>query len=74
MNIYFKMVEVPIQTLEYIPKLGRDTSHPGAVLEEPHPKDEGIENEWDHGSPERRRGLVEFYFVIGLRWIAVSKD
>jgi hypothetical protein len=28
MNIYFKVVEVQIQALEYIPKLGRDTSHP----------------------------------------------
>jgi hypothetical protein len=27
MNIYFKVVEVQIQALEYIPKLGRDTSH-----------------------------------------------
>jgi hypothetical protein len=26
MNIYFKVVEVQIQALEYIPKLGRDTS------------------------------------------------
>ena len=43
MNIYFKVVEVQIQALEYIPKLGRDTSHPGGVLEEPHPKDQGIE-------------------------------
>jgi hypothetical protein len=25
MNIYFKVVEVQIQALEYIPKLGRDT-------------------------------------------------
>jgi hypothetical protein len=32
MNIYFKVVEVQIQALEYIPKLGRDTSHPGGVL------------------------------------------
>ena len=74
MNIYFKVVEVQIQALEYIPKLGRDTSHPGAVLEEPHPKDQGIENEWYHGSPERRRGLVEFFFVVGLRWIAVTEE
>ena len=73
MNIYFKVVEVQIQALEYIPKLGRDTSHPGAVLEEPHPKDQGIENEWYHGSPERRRGLVEFFFVIGLRLIAFAE-
>ena len=73
MNIYFKVVEVQIQALEYIPKLGRDTSHPGAVLEEPHPKDQGIENEWYHGSPERRRGLVEFFFVVGLRLIAVAE-
>jgi hypothetical protein len=28
MNIYFKVVEVQIQALEYIPKLERDTSHP----------------------------------------------
>ena len=67
------MVEVQIQALEYIPKLGRDTSHPGAVLEEPHPKDQGIENEWYHGSPERRRGLVEFFFVVGLRLIAFAE-
>ena len=73
MNIYFKVVEVQIQALEYIPKLGRDTSHPGAVLEEPHPKDQGIENEWYHGSPERRRGLVEFFFVVGLRLIAFAE-
>jgi hypothetical protein len=54
MNIYFKVVEVQIQALEYT-----------------HPKDQGIENEWYHGSPERRRGLVEFFFVVGLRLIAV---
>jgi hypothetical protein len=48
MNIYFKVVEVQIQALEYIPKLRRNASHPGAVLEEPHPKDQGIEN--DHHS------------------------
>jgi hypothetical protein len=71
MNIYFKVVEVQIQALEYIPKLGRDTS--GAVLEEPHPKDQGIENEWYHGSPERQRGLVEFFFVVGLRLIAFAE-
>jgi hypothetical protein len=46
-------------------KLGRDASHPGAVLEEPHPKDQRIENEWYHGSPERRRELVKFFFVVG---------
>ena len=56
MNIYFKVVEVQIQALEYIPKLGRDTSHPGAVLEEPHPKDQGIENESYHGSPRDEGG------------------
>jgi hypothetical protein len=27
MNIYFNVVEVQIQALEYIPKLGRDTRH-----------------------------------------------
>ena len=68
MNIYFKVVEVQIQALEYIPKLGRDASHPGA-----HPKDQGIENEWYHGSPERQRGLVEFFFVVGLRLIAFAE-
>ena len=45
MNIYFKVVEVQIQALEWIPKLGRDASHPGAVLKEPHPKDQGLEGE-----------------------------
>ena len=69
MNIYFKVVEVQIQALEYIPKLGRDTSHPGAVLEEPHPKDQGIENEWYHGSPERRRGASRVFLC---RWLEVD--
>jgi hypothetical protein len=47
MNIYFKVVEVQIQTLGYITKLGRDSSHPCAVLIAPHPKKElGIECEW----------------------------
>jgi hypothetical protein len=32
MNIYFKVVEVQIQALEYIPKLGRDTSHPTTTI------------------------------------------
>jgi len=31
MNIYFKVVEVQIQASERILKLGRDSSHPGAV-------------------------------------------
>jgi hypothetical protein len=31
-NIYFKVVEVQIQASERILKLGRDPSHPGAVL------------------------------------------
>jgi hypothetical protein len=29
MNFYFQVVEVQIQDLECIPKLGRDASHPG---------------------------------------------
>jgi hypothetical protein len=51
------VVEVQIQALECIPKLGRDASHPGAVLEEPHPKDQGIEGERYHVSPDRRRRI-----------------
>jgi hypothetical protein len=39
MNIYFEVVEEQIQALECIPKLGRDSSNPGAVLDAPHPKD-----------------------------------
>ncbi len=38
MNIYFKVVEVQIQTSEHVPTLGRDTSHPGAVPRAPHPR------------------------------------
>jgi hypothetical protein len=59
--------------MECILEFGRDASRPGAVLEEPHPKDQGIEDEWYHGSPERRRGLVDFFFVVGLRLIAVTE-
>jgi hypothetical protein len=31
MNIYFTVVELQIQALEYIPELGRDTSHPKKI-------------------------------------------
>jgi hypothetical protein len=37
-------------------------------------KDQAIEGERYHGSPERRRGLVEFFFVVGLRLITVTKE
>ena len=37
------------------------------------PKDQVIDSERYHGSPKRRRGLVEFFFVVGLRLIAFAE-
>ena len=72
MNIYFKVVEVQIQALECIPKIGRDSSHPGAVLKAPHPIEPVMTSErWTWNTLRERDGsLSRVACDIGI-WILI---
>ena len=69
MNIYFKVVEVQIQALECIPKLGRDSSHPGAVLKAPHPIEPVMTSErWTWNTLRERDGGLSLVWLVTLEF------